>query len=213
MFPTSCERWFQEQRRRRKGITDPTFGRRVVYDSERLVQSWENFLDSLGFPKASPIRQHVRQLFSREDLDEQFQGLYDALCNGSVFGKGHFERFSRGIRGHVHVLLDKKTKISLLPPTSEDLRWISQGFEGAFEERPLDRQSFPSIAKLVLLRRVVRTLIEYVGIEQLKAGVAAPLVVDLAVEIAGRAPFRLHTVAPCSAPSLKSGERLDLIAE
>ena len=35
----------------------------------------EDFLDGLGFLRSSPIRQHVRQLFGREDLEEQLRGM------------------------------------------------------------------------------------------------------------------------------------------
>lgn len=206
--------WYQE-RKRQRSLCDPTFGKAgIVYSPERIAESWEDFLDALGFLRSSPIRQHVRQLFSREDLEEQLQGLFDALSGGQpALDKGSFLNFSSKIRGQVHVLLDMKTKIALLPPTVEDSQWIQQSFDAVFPpEAPLDRNAFPGVAKLVLLRRVVRTLIEYVGIEELKGGMAAPLVVDIAVELQTGQPFHLRTVAPSSAPS-RSGERLDLIAE
>ena len=187
----------------------------VVYSYSRLSESWEDFLDAFKFPRGSPIRQHIRQLFTREDLDAQLQQLFEALCAGSALTRSHFERFSRGIQGHLHILTDKKTKIALLPPTQEDLQWIVQNFDSAFpDERPLSRQIFPDVAKLVLLRRVVRTLIEFVGVNQIQLGMAAPLVVDIAVDLGGQdPPFRIHTVAPCSRPSLESGERLNAISE
>ncbi|CAE7811611.1 unnamed protein product, partial [Symbiodinium necroappetens] len=196
-------------------ISDPIFGT-VVYSYARLSESWEDFLDAFQFPKGSPIRQHIRQLFSREDLDAQFQRLFDVLCTGSTMNRHDFEHFSRGIQGHLHILTDKKTKIALLSPTQEDLQWIAANFEKAFpEERPLNRQNFPDVAKLVLLRRVVRTLIEFVGIDHIQGGMAAPLVVDIAVNLgsAKGPPFRIHTVAPSSRPTLESGERLNAISE
>ena len=154
---------------RSRGIADPVFGAMgVVYSHTRLAESWEDFLDALKFPQGSPIRHHIRQLFSREDFDAQLQKLFEALCTESALTREHFERFSRGIQGHLHILTDKKTKIALLPPPREDLQWIAQNFDRAFpEERPLSRQNFPDVAKLVLLRRVVRTLIEFVGVNQI----------------------------------------------
>ncbi|CAK9075955.1 unnamed protein product, partial [Durusdinium trenchii] len=186
-------RWYQD-RKRQQSLCDPTFGK-AVYNPRRIAESWEDFLDALGF-QSSPIRQHVRQLFNREDLEEQLQGLFDALSGGlPALDKGGFLNFSSNIRGQVHVLMDMKTKISLLPPTAEDSQWIQQNFDAVFPaEEPLDRAAFPGVAKLVLLRRVVRTLIEYVGIEELKGGMAAPLVVDIAVDLKNGKPFHLHTV-------------------
>jgi len=210
-------RWYHE-RRRQQSFCDPIFGKgtkQLVYSPQRIAQLWEDFLDGLGFSRSSPIRQHVRQLFEREDLEEQLQGLFDALAGGQpALDKGSFLNFSSKIRGQVHVLMHKNTEIALLPPSVEDAQWIQQRFDAVFPpEAPLDRNAFPGVAKLVLLRRVVRTLIECVGIEELKEGMKAPLVVDIAVELQpGEPPFHLRTVAPSSAPG-RSGERLDLIAE
>mmetsp|Transcript_10145 Transcript_10145/g.17653 ORF Transcript_10145/g.17653 Transcript_10145/m.17653 type:complete len:246 (+) Transcript_10145:1-738(+) len=203
-----------EKQRARRLVSDPIFATwGVVYSSTRLAESWEDFLDAFKFPKASPIRQHIRQLFSRADFDEQLEGLFDTLCRGPAMTRSQFERFSRGLHGHVNILTDKKTKIKLLSPTPEDVRWMANCFDTIFpEEQPMTRDSFKNVAKLVLVRRVVRTLIEFVGVEQIQAGMAAPLVVDIAVDL-GDAVFRFHTVAPISKPSLESGERLNAISE
>lgn len=197
---------------------DPTFGAKLglVYSHSRMDQLWEDFLDGLGFTPKSPIRQHVRQLFSREDLEVQFRRLFDALSHGNDrLTRGDFLRFSRGISGHVHVLLKSNTRVPLSTATVEDHEWIENRFDTVFpSERPLDRETFPSFAKLVLLRRVVRTLIVHIGLDQLQAGVAAPLVVDISVDLElGQAPFRLHTVAPSSQPNPTSGEIFPLISE
>ncbi|CAK9075954.1 unnamed protein product [Durusdinium trenchii] len=130
-----------------QSLCDPTFGK-AVYNPRRIAESWEDFLDALGF-QSSPIRQHVRQLFNREDLEEQLQGLFDALSGGlPALDKGGFLNFSSNIRGQVHVLMDMKTKISLLPPTAEDSQWIQQNFDAVFPaEEPLDRAAFPGVAK------------------------------------------------------------------
>ena len=107
-------------------------------------------------------------------------------------GGGGFHR-SRSA-WQVHILLDQKTKINLLPPSLEDTQWIHGHFDSVFpKSKPLDRSAFPHVAKLVLLRRVVRTLIAYVGVEQLKDGMAAPLVVNVEVALPSGEAFQLRT--------------------
>eukprot|EP00931_Biecheleriopsis_adriatica_P118610 TRINITY_DN93971_c0_g1_i1.p1 TRINITY_DN93971_c0_g1~~TRINITY_DN93971_c0_g1_i1.p1 ORF type:complete len:292 (-),score=50.18 TRINITY_DN93971_c0_g1_i1:80-916(-) len=203
---------------RQATIADPTFGGvlGLEYSRSRIEESWEDFLDALEFPKDSPIRGHVRKLFNRADLDEQLRGLFKALAAGAQsLSKGSFERFSRGIHGQVHVMLAKNTRVPLVAPTTEDVEWLAHSFDEVFPvDRPLDCETFSGVAKLVLLRRVVRTLMKSVGMEQLQEGTTAPIVVDVAVDLGGGLPpFRIHTVAPSSAPTLSSGERLDLIDE
>eukprot|EP00913_Durusdinium_trenchii_P025281 g23733.t1 len=96
--------------------------------NEMSWASWD-FLDALGF-QSSPIRQHVRQLFNREDLEEQLQGLFDALSGGlPALDKGGFLNFSSNIRGQVHVLMDMKTKISTSMQFSlQKSLWTAQPF-------------------------------------------------------------------------------------
>ncbi|CAE8635155.1 unnamed protein product, partial [Polarella glacialis] len=136
--------WVLAARTRRSAlISDPTFGGALglVYSRDRVAQSWEDFLDALNFPKSSPIRGHVRQLFSRPELDDQLRGLFDALSSSPEgLSRGDFERFSLGIRGDVHMLLRKRgTKVQLVTATAEDLQWIIQSFDSVFPpERPLE---------------------------------------------------------------------------
>lgn len=200
-----------------KKVKDPTFGNQIAlyYDRGRMFALWEDFLDCLDLPKTSPIRDHVRQLFSRVELDEQLKDLFDALAHGAPgLSKGDALRFSRGIQGYVNVLLQRKTRVSLRGLANEDQIWLENQFEEVFPaEKPLDRSLFPAFAKLILLRRVVRTLIATLGLEKLQGGLGAPLVVDISVDIGDREPFRLHTVAPPSAPCVCSKERLSLIQE
>eukprot|EP00933_Yihiella_yeosuensis_P038350 TRINITY_DN32290_c0_g1_i1.p1 TRINITY_DN32290_c0_g1~~TRINITY_DN32290_c0_g1_i1.p1 ORF type:complete len:277 (-),score=25.86 TRINITY_DN32290_c0_g1_i1:127-957(-) len=201
-------------------VPDPTFGEALglVYRRETANRSWEDFLNALSFPKDSPIRAHVRELFSREDMTSQLKGLYDALNSSETrpgLSRGDFESFSRGICGEVHMYLRSNTRVNILEATPEDFKWIKENFDSHFPpDRPLDRETFPAVAKLVILRRVVRTLLLSVGLEHLQEGTKAPLVVNVSVDLSnGRPPFRIHTVAPSSAPSVCSGERLDLIKE
>jgi hypothetical protein len=166
------------------------------------------------------MREHIHQLFKRPGLDGELKELFDALVQRNPverLTREHCEIFSQGIKGELHVLLQANSKVPLVDASAEDQRWIAEGFDVVFtDERPLDRERFPSVAKLVLLRRVVRTIIGSVGLDQLlERGMSRPLVVDVRVELAGdRPPFRIHTTTPKSLPSgLHQPDSLPLIAE
>lgn len=197
----------------RPAIRDPMYG--FVYDSSNASDMWESLLDGLRFPKDSAMREHIRQLFSRPQLHDEMLTLFDELGHCGRIRHEEAQQFSDGIRGHIHVFTQSKKRVSLAPASSEDRQWLAERFDETFpKERPLGRASFPGFAKLVLLRRVVRTLVDIMGLEKLKCGVARPLVVDVVVELGGgRTPFRLHTIAPVSQPALPTGERLFHIIE
>eukprot|EP00928_Gymnodinium_smaydae_P051072 TRINITY_DN34603_c0_g1_i1.p1 TRINITY_DN34603_c0_g1~~TRINITY_DN34603_c0_g1_i1.p1 ORF type:complete len:332 (-),score=53.52 TRINITY_DN34603_c0_g1_i1:127-1071(-) len=196
---------------------DPLYGRTLglMYSRSRLSQSWEDFLDALDLPANSPIRGHIRQLFARPDFEAQLRDLFDVLsCGRPSLSKEDVGRFSRGICGDLHVLLQVDSRVPLAKATEEDHRWIAERFDVVFPpESPLDREDFPAFAKLVLLRRVVRTLVDSIGLRQLHDGVGRPLVVEVRVELGSGEPFRVRTVAPTSAPGAATGERMTLIAE
>lgn len=197
-------------------VSDPTFGTiGVVYHMDAISESWETFLDGLGFHENTPVRGHMRQLFKRQDLHEQLLELFDALASGGDrLARTDFERFSCGICGHVHVLLKNNTKMELVPAAAQDQHWILEEFDKVFPaSRPLSRDLFPGVATTVLLRRIVRTLMATVGLELLQRGLPAPLVVDISVDLGAGRVFRVHTVAPSGAPSTVCGERLSLIEE
>eukprot|EP00929_Paragymnodinium_shiwhaense_P063323 TRINITY_DN31644_c0_g1_i1.p1 TRINITY_DN31644_c0_g1~~TRINITY_DN31644_c0_g1_i1.p1 ORF type:complete len:326 (+),score=50.80 TRINITY_DN31644_c0_g1_i1:106-978(+) len=201
------------------GWVDPMFGPSLglVYRRDRSPMWWEDFLDAFDLPRESPSRDHIRQFFHREGFDEELRGLFDAIVGlgQKSLSKGNMELLSRGIKGHIRVLLQTSTRVDLLPCSEEDHQWILGSLEKVFTpEAPLDRAIFPDFLKVVLLRRIVRTLMGSVGLATLQEGMAAPLVVDVHVELSnGRPPFRIHTVAPASAPCRSSGERLGLIEE
>lgn len=199
---------------------DPTFGTafNVSYSRSRMEQSWEDFMDGMSLPPHSAIRDHIRNLFARPKLTAQLGELFDMLGGGAKrLERREVERFSRGIKGNVHVLLKKKSRVQLAEATAEDAQWLAEHFGEVFPaERPLDRPTFPPFAKLVLLRRVVRTLMESVGLEQLQEGrgVSQPLVVQIVVDLGGSTrPFRLSTVAPSSMKSETSGASLGCLTE
>jgi len=200
-------------------VLDPIYGKEMglVYKMDSGTELWEEMLDGFRFPVESPIRRHVRQLFGRPELHEQLSNLFDALSKGSPrLTQADVRRFSSGINGYMHVLLQKSTQVPLVSATPQDMAWIADQFDVIFpDERPLDKQQFPSFAKFILLRRVVRTLIDSVGLEGLQAGVAVPLVIDVKVDSGGDTPpFRVHTVTPSSAPGIDKEESfLGLIKE
>jgi len=205
--------------RQASNIDDPLFGT-IKYSRSGLKgddNAWEIFMNGLNFPTHSPIREHIRQLFSRPQFDEELRTLFDWLVvDGSErLTCAEAERFSQGIKGHLYVLTQCRKKMPLVNASKEDQNWLREKFDEIFpEERPLNRENFNGFAKLVLLRRVVRTLMESIGLQKLQGGVAQPLVVQVRVELGGdRPPFKLHTVAPVSRPALPSGENLCRIRE
>jgi len=205
-------------RRSLSSIPDPTFGdaRGLVYKRDALSGAWEIFLDALSFERTSPIREHLRQLFQRQEMDEQLLELFDILSDGETrLTREQVARLSQGIGGEVHVLLNSQARIPLAAATEDDLRFLAERFDEYFPaERPLMRSDFPGVVKLLLLRRVVRTLMDSVGLERLQEGLSAPFVVTVTVDLGGeRPPFRIHTVAPKSMPGVASGERISSIQE
>lgn len=206
------------QRNRVSRFSDPTFGDEynVSYSRSKLQLAWEPLMDGLGLNPDSPIRGHIHQLFAKPSLDKELKKLFDVLGSGGAdrLDVRDVGRFSAGIKGHIHVLLQSRSKVPLMEATSEDTKWLADNFDSIFpEDQPLDRPTFPAVAKLILLRRILLTLISNLGLERVKGGMNHPLVVQIRVELANRQPFRLHTVAPSSVKSTVSGESLGSLTE
>lgn len=198
-------------------IPDPTFGAKfgVVHNTREPDRLWEAFLDTLCLERTSPLRRHMRQLLGRREIDDQLRELFELAAGGAErISRQDFSRLSRGISGHVHMLLKTQERVPLALPTPEDQQWIFRRFDHYFPpERPLGRDLFPGYFKLILVRRIIRTLIAYLGLRRLRSGASQPLVVDIQVDPGqGHPPFRLHTVLP-NATSAPAGERLGLIEE
>lgn len=196
-------------------IQDPTFGPGIVHDMDKPDTLHEAFLDSLHLKKNSPIQVHLCQLFRRTDIDEQLCRLYDqASAGGPRISREAFMRLSRGIYGHLHQLLKGGERVPLATCTPQDQRWIFRHFDHFFPpERPLDRKLFPGYFKLILLRRIVRSIVAHIGMPRLRRGTSAPLVLMVGVDLGdGHAPFRLNTVTPNAKMDL-CGESLALIEE
>lgn len=196
-------------------IADPTFGPGVIHNMDDPSNLHEAFLDYLHLEKESPIRGHLLQLFRRPDLDEQLGRLYDEASGGAPkLSRDAFTRISRGINGQLHQLLKSKERVPLAACTAEDQRWISEHYDDFFpEERPLDRRLFTGYFKLILMRRIVRTLVARIGLQKLRQGTSAPFVLIVGVDLgAGHPPFRINTVTP-NAKKVTCGESLSLIDE
>lgn len=198
---------------------------------------WEWWLDALHFSPDSPGRAHIRQLLSHPETARKLEALFDALdtqCEGKL-DKDALVRFSAGIRGTVRVLLNRErarvadgagparasprdgaASIELEPATARESQFLVDNFDLLFpDEHPLDLAAFLSMAKLVLVRRIVKALVKRHGLQTVRAGMRAPVVVDLSVvddANGSRCLFRVHTVAPSTAPGV-DGHRLGAIAE
>jgi hypothetical protein len=213
--------WLWDKARRRsaqkahRDIEDPTFGPGILYNMDHPEQLHEDFLDYLHLERHSPIRGHLLQLFRRPEFDEQLGRLYAEASGGAPrLSREGFTRISQGIYGHIHQLLKGKERIPLAPCTPEDQRWIFRYFDQFFPpERPLDKRTFIGYFKLILMRRIVRTLVARIGLQKLRAGTSAPLVLVVGVDLGrGHQLFRINTVTP-NAKSVLNGQTLALIEE
>jgi len=197
---------------------------------------WEWWLDALRFSPDSPGRAHIRQLLLHPETARKLEALFEALATKEIrtLDKDALVRFSAGIRGTVRVLLDRDVSVSsrrdassgfgsrglsgqsieLDPPTERESRFLIDNFDLLFPpEHPLDFQAFLSMAKLVLVRRIVKALVKRHGLRTVRAGMRAPVVVDLfIIDEEGKCLFRVHTVAPSTAPGM-DGHRLGAIVE
>lgn len=207
------------QRRRLKVFADPLFGPGLGVHYATCQggrkEIWEQLLDGLRIPPESPIRAHVRSLFQRQDVAEALDGLVDRIMlpGAERILQEDVVRLSQGLSGHLHVLLRMKGRVPLVEACAEDHRWLAHNFDTLFPPGlPVDRALFVRFVKLIMVRRVVRTLLECLGIEQLRAGLPAPLSISVTLNLGDGPPLVIHTVTPKSAPDL-DGHRLDLIQE
>ena len=201
----------------------------VAAERRAKKQLWEWWLDALRFSPDSPGRAHIRQLLLHPETARKLEALFDALDTETrgTLDKDALVRFSAGIRGTVRVLLDRERAsadgagrsrhglgIELEPATARESTFLIENFDLLFpNEHPLDLDAFLSMAKLVLVRRIVKALVKRHGLQTVRAGMRAPVVVDVSVvDEKNRALFRVHTVAPSTAPGV-DGHRLGAISE
>jgi hypothetical protein len=187
---------------------------------------WLWFIDALGVSKSSAGRAHIAQLLSHPDtkrsLDETFDELArryptssSSLTTATVSAEG-LVAFSDGIRGSIRGILENHRRAVEIGSASEsEHAFLRDNFELLFpEEDPLDREAFHALAKLIMVRRIIKALVrDFGGLTAIQRGLSQPLVVDVVVVLDGDVVFRVHTVAPKSAAAAVSGQRLGIIAE
>ena len=163
----------------------------VAAERRAKKQLWEWWLDALRFSPDSPGRAHIRQLLLHPETARKLEALFDALDieTRGTLDKDALVRFSAGIRGTVRVLLDRErasaegagrsrhASIELEPATARESTFLIENFDLLFpNEHPLDLDAFLSMAKLVLVRRIVKALVKRHGLQTVRAGMRAPVV-------------------------------------
>ena len=124
-------------------------------------------------------------------------------------------KFSDGIAGSIRPVLASHDKaVDIRPATESEHAFLRDNFDLLFPPSdPLDRSTFHALAKLVLVRRIIKALVsDFGGLVAVQRGLAEPLVVDVRVVLEGDVVFRVHTVAPKSNAS-GAGQRLGIISE
>ena len=200
---------------------------------------WLWFIDALGVSKASAGRAHISQLLSHPDTKRSIDEMFDELARryptnnrrkGDDDGDGDggqssssptlsaegLVAFSDGIRGSIRGILENHRRAVEIGSASEsEHAFLRDNFELLFpEEDPLDREAFHALAKLIMVRRIIKALVrDFGGLTAIQRGLSQPLVVDVVVVLDGDVVFRVHTVAPRSAAAAVSGQRLGIIAE
>lgn len=185
---------------------------------------WLWFIDALGVSKSSAGRAHIAQLLSHPDTKRSLDETFDELARrypssssttATVSAEG-LVAFSDGIRGSIRGILENHRRAVEIGSASEsEHAFLRDNFELLFpEEDPLDREAFHALAKLIMVRRIIKALVrDFGGLTSIQRGLSQPLVVDVVVVLDGDVVFRVHTVAPKSAAAAVSGQRLGIIAE
>ena len=195
---------------------------------------WAWFVDALGVSKTSAGRAHIANVLTRKETTMALDGMFDALCERfeATGGEGDDERasgeralstsgllaFSAGVQGTIREVMSHVG--SEIPRASGDEReFLRKHYEVLFpKEAPLNRETFHAMAKLILVRRILKALARDFGLVALRSGLSAPLVVDVKVVLPAKdgadedVVFRLHTVAPKS-DATQAGARLGAISE
>jgi len=114
----------------------------------------------------------------------------------------------------VHVFMKSKERVPLIKASSEDQEFLIQNFDTIFPpEDPLDCESFVPFIKLVVARRVTRTLMKALGVDSLRIGLQAPLAMRISFDLGNGEPsVVLQTVTPISSAN-SMGLRLGRIED
>ena len=126
-------------------------------------------------------------------------------------------KFSDGIRGSIrHVMAVRPEAVAIQPASASEHAFLRDNFDLLVPSStdPLDRSTFHALAKLILVRRIVKALVtDFGGVERIRRGLAEPLVIDVQVVVEGDVVFHVHTVAPKSDAVSGVGQRLGVISE
>jgi hypothetical protein len=194
---------------------------------------WVWFVDAIGIGRASAGRARLtsvlRDARTTEALDETFDELAKRYPRGrceddddegdaravSLSAEGLI-KFSDGIRGSIrNVMALRPEAVAIQPASASEHAFLRDNFDLLFPSTdPLDRSTFHALAKLILVRRIVKALVtDFGGVERIRRGLAEPLVIDVQVVVEGDVVFRVHTVAPKSDAVSGVGQRLGVISE
>ena len=194
---------------------------------------WVWFVDAIGIGRASAGRARLtsvlRDARTTEALDETFDELAKRYPRGrceddddegdaravSLSAEGLI-KFSDGIRGSIrNVMALRPEAVAIQPASASEHAFLRDNFDLLFPSTdPLDRSTFHALAKLILVRRIVKALVtDFGGVERIRRGLAEPLVIDVQVVVEGDVMFRVHTVAPKSDAVSGVGQRLGVISE
>eukprot|EP00747_Dinoflagellata_sp_TGD_P196872 gnl/TRDRNA2_/TRDRNA2_67522_c0_seq1.p1 gnl/TRDRNA2_/TRDRNA2_67522_c0~~gnl/TRDRNA2_/TRDRNA2_67522_c0_seq1.p1 ORF type:complete len:298 (-),score=34.22 gnl/TRDRNA2_/TRDRNA2_67522_c0_seq1:186-1079(-) len=175
----------------------------LVNDADEQ-DAWELYLFQKGVPSDGAIHKHLGQLLGRQDVDDEMRRVFRVLAESGAVqlqARNVAERLSVAIQGQVRVLLESSGHVNLVPPTPKaDSGRLLDCFDEAFpSERPLDCNNFPSFAKLLIVRRIFKTLASCFGDDVYsERSCPVPLVIDVSVDLGQDEPFRIHTVTPFS---------------
>lgn len=226
----------------RDGFADPSLPIYVIgaTSAKRLEgrlgkELWAWFVDALGVAKTSAGRAHLAGVLQSEETRRELDALFDELARrypgaGEACGEASdadsspSERsisaegliaFSNGIRGSIRQVMDRSKKVDIKPASEAEHAFLRDNFELLFPPSdPLDREAFRALAKLILVRRIIKGIVgEFGGLAVIQRGLAEPLVCDVRCFVGQECVFHVHTVAPKSDAVEHTGRRLGVISE
>ena len=158
---------------------------------------WEWWLDALKFRSDSAGRLHIRQMLAHPNMTPRLRSLFNALDlhRRGALDSAAIVRFSAGIQGTVRVLLEHRpgladhevggrgggggggggpqhhhrSGIDIPPASQAEHDFLVRHLDLLFPpEAPLDLPAFLSLAKLVLVRRIVKALVRHHGLHSVQ---------------------------------------------
>lgn len=227
----------------RDGFADPSLPIYVIgaTSAKRLEgrlgkELWAWFVDALGVSKTSAGRAHLEGVLQSEETRRELDALFDELVTRyprtgsaedeasgatgsapsepSISAEGLIA-FSDGIRGSIRQVMDRSTKVDIKPASAAEHAFLRDNFGLLFPTSdPLDREAFRALAKLILVRRIIKAIVgEFGGLAVIQRGLAEPLVCDVRCFVGKECVFHVHTVAPKSDAVEHTGRRLGVISE